>query len=143
MAPQRRSIRAEVGRWRGTTGAVAEGNGGIGGLHTSDDVGERGSARTRPSKGGPCGWELLEGTKSDVLTSGFLSPELQEVAERGAHTPYVLLAEKRNRKPHPRKSRMVEISLSGSGEGPRGAIPRGYSTNDSRMSMRNRHARPR
>ena len=27
-----------------------------------------------------------------------------------------------------RKSRMVEISLSGSGEGPGGAIPRGYST---------------
>lgn len=83
---------------------------GVGGLHRSVDVGERGSARTRPSKGGPCGCELLEGTKADALTSETWSPELQEVAERGAHSPYALLVEKRDRKSHPRKSRMVEIS---------------------------------
>jgi hypothetical protein len=54
VAPHRRSIRAEVGHPRGETGAVAEGDGGVGGLNTSEDVGERGGARTRPSKGGPC-----------------------------------------------------------------------------------------
>jgi hypothetical protein len=54
VAPRRRSIRTEVGRWQGETGATAEGNGGVGGLHTSVDVGERGGTRTRPSEGGPC-----------------------------------------------------------------------------------------
>ena len=54
VAPHRRSIRAEVGRRQGETGATAEGNEGVGGPHTSLDVGERGGARTRPSKGGPC-----------------------------------------------------------------------------------------
>jgi len=38
---------------RGTE-ATAEGGEGVGGLHTSFDVGERRGARTRPSKGGPC-----------------------------------------------------------------------------------------
>jgi hypothetical protein len=91
VAPHRRSIRAEVGRWQGETGAAADGDGGVGGLHTSFDVGERGGARTRPSEGGPCGCELLEGTKADALTSDALSPELQKVAERGADPPYALL----------------------------------------------------
>jgi hypothetical protein len=54
VAPHRTSIHAKVGRWQGESGATAEGNGGVGGLRTSDDVGERSSARTRPSKGGPC-----------------------------------------------------------------------------------------
>lgn len=40
-APRRRSIYAEVGRMQGETGAVADGNGGVGGLHRSEDVGER------------------------------------------------------------------------------------------------------
>jgi hypothetical protein len=40
-APRRTSIRAEVGRWRGETGATAEGSGRVGGPHTSVDVGER------------------------------------------------------------------------------------------------------
>ena len=47
-------FRAEVGRLRGTTGAAADGDEGVGGLHRSADVGERGGVRTRPSKGGPC-----------------------------------------------------------------------------------------
>ena len=54
VAPHRRSIHAEVGRWQGETGATAEGNEGVGGPHTSVDVGERGGTRTRPSKGGSC-----------------------------------------------------------------------------------------
>ncbi len=54
VAPHRRSIHAEVGRRQGETGATAEGSGGVGGLQESEDVGERGGTRTRPSKGGPC-----------------------------------------------------------------------------------------
>jgi len=60
VVPHRRSIHAEVNRRQGTTGAVVDGNGGVGGLHTLHtrfDAGERGGARTRPSKGGPCGAE--------------------------------------------------------------------------------------
>ena len=49
-----KSIHAEVDRRQGETGAAVDGSEGVGGLHTSVDVGERGSARTRPSKGGPC-----------------------------------------------------------------------------------------
>jgi len=54
VAPHRTSIHAKVGRWQGETGAAAEGDGGVGGPHTSDDVGERSSTWTRKSKGGPC-----------------------------------------------------------------------------------------
>ncbi len=54
VAPHRRSIRAEVGRRQGETGAAVDGIEGVGGLRRSFDVGERGGARTRPSKGGPC-----------------------------------------------------------------------------------------
>ena len=43
-----------VGRRPGTTGAAADGSEGVGGLHTSEDVGERRGNWTRPSKGGPC-----------------------------------------------------------------------------------------
>ncbi len=51
--------RRKVGRRQGKTVAEAEGNGGVGGLHTSYDVGERAGTWTRPSKGGPCWYELL------------------------------------------------------------------------------------
>ena len=64
------------------TGATTDGDEGVGGLHTSGDVGERRGARTRPSKGGPCGCELLEGTMSNASTLGSMSPGLQEVVER-------------------------------------------------------------
>jgi len=47
---------------------------------------------------------------------------------KGRQSPLRAARVERDRKPHPRRSRMVEISLSGSGEGPGGAIPRGYST---------------
>ena len=53
-AVKNKTSRTGVGRWRGTTGAAAEGDEGVGGLHKSVDVGERGGVRTRPSKGGPC-----------------------------------------------------------------------------------------
>ena len=54
VAPHGRNIRAEVDRRQGETVAAVEGNEGVGGPNTSADVGERGGARTRPSKGGPC-----------------------------------------------------------------------------------------
>jgi hypothetical protein len=54
VAPHRRSIRAEVGRRQGKTEAAADGHEGFGRPHRSEDVGERGGTRTRPSKGGPC-----------------------------------------------------------------------------------------
>jgi len=64
----RRSARNEVGRRQGTTGAEADGNEGIGGLHTSDDVGERVGARTRPSKGGPSWCDLSKGPMTGAST---------------------------------------------------------------------------
>ena len=79
---------------------------GVGGLHRSDDVGERGNARTRPSKGGPCRCDLQEGPLSNALTLSDMSPGLVKVVETRRHEP------------HRRKSRMREIRLSGSGEGP-------------------------
>ena len=64
----RTSTRDEVGRRQGTTGAEADGDGGVGGLHTSYDVGERDGARTRPSKGGPCWCDLSKGPMTGALT---------------------------------------------------------------------------
>ncbi len=55
---RRTSARSEVGQRQGTTVAEAEGDEGVGGLHTSYDAGERDGARTRPSKGGPCWCDL-------------------------------------------------------------------------------------
>src|SRR5438552_588244 len=53
----------------------------------SGDVGERGGARTRPSKGGPSGGELQEGPMSDAWTSGRMSPELLKVVARARREP--------------------------------------------------------
>ena len=50
----RTSTHAEVGQRQGKTVVEAEVNEGVGGLRTSNDVGEREGTRTRPSKGGPC-----------------------------------------------------------------------------------------
>ncbi len=50
----RTSTRHEVGRRQGKTVAAADGNEGVGGLHTSYEVGERAGTWTRRSKGGPC-----------------------------------------------------------------------------------------
>jgi retron-type reverse transcriptase len=38
--------------------------------------------QTRPSKGGPCRHELLEGNMTDALISENMSPGLQKIAER-------------------------------------------------------------
>ncbi len=52
LAQHRTSARDEAGpqgNWEGATSAEADGGEGVGGLHTSYDVGERDGARTRPS----------------------------------------------------------------------------------------------
>lgn len=54
VVPQRTNVHTEVGRGQGETVATVDGNEGVGGLHKSDDAGERNGTRTRPSKGGPC-----------------------------------------------------------------------------------------
>ena len=73
--------RDRVGHRPGTTGAAADGRAGVGGLHTSEDVGERVGPRTRPSKGGPCWCELSKGPMTGALTSGLMSPEIRKVVD--------------------------------------------------------------
>src|SRR2546425_9183101 len=51
------------------------------------DVGERGGARTRPSKGGPCWCELQEGTMPNASTLEAMSPGLVKVVERAKREP--------------------------------------------------------
>jgi len=77
---------------------------GVGGRPTSGAVGERDVPRPRPSTGGPCWGELQEGPMPKALTWADMAPGLLEVVEK--------------HESHQRKSRMVEISSSGSGEGP-------------------------
>ena len=82
------------------TAATAEGDEGVGGLHRSVDVGERCGARTRPSRGDPCGWDYkgragmrdatgliltligdligrIGSSKTSNTTKGKLPPEIQ------------------------------------------------------------------
>jgi len=55
VVPHRRSIHAEVDRRQGETGAAADGQrGSRQGCVRALTSGQRGGARTRPSKGGPC-----------------------------------------------------------------------------------------
>jgi len=51
---ERKGPALEVGQRQGKTVVEADAFEGVGGLHTSDDVGEREGTRTRQSKGGPC-----------------------------------------------------------------------------------------
>src|SRR4030095_1725214 len=59
--------------------------------HRSDDVGERGNARTRPSKGGPCWCELWKGTMPHALTLSDMPPRLRKVV--GGESPRVTSTE--------------------------------------------------
>ncbi len=54
LRPNKKSTRAEVGQRQGKTVVEADAFEGVGGLRTSDDIGEREGTRTRQSKGGPC-----------------------------------------------------------------------------------------
>ena len=68
--------RDRVGHRPGTTGAAADGRAGVGGLHTSEDVGER---RWPPDpaeqRRHPCWCELSKGPMTGALTSGLMSPD--------------------------------------------------------------------
>jgi hypothetical protein len=55
---------------------------GVGGLPTSEDVGEQGPPWTWPSPGGPCRCELPEGPMSNALTLHDMSPGLRKVVGR-------------------------------------------------------------
>jgi hypothetical protein len=79
---------------------------GVGGRHTSVDVGERGNAWTRPSQGSPCRCDLQKSPMPNALTLESRSPELVKGVETCRHEP------------HRRQSRMRAIRSSGSGEGP-------------------------
>ncbi len=54
LRPSKKSASVEVGRRQGQTVVEADVGEGVGGLHMSDDGGEREGTRTRQSKGGPC-----------------------------------------------------------------------------------------
>ena len=67
---------------RGTE-VVAEGGEEVGGLHRSVDVGELvGNSDPVEQRRPVCECDLQEGTMSDTLMSGGMSPELLEVVER-------------------------------------------------------------
>src|SRR5262249_13324316 len=71
------------------TGAVAEGGreseGCIGAVTSGNGM----ATRTRPSKGGPCWCDLLEGPMSNALTLRDMSPGLQEVVGREVATSHI------------------------------------------------------
>ena len=71
------------------TGAVADGGreseGCIGALTSGNGM----ATRTRPSKGGPCWCDLLEGPMSNALTLRDMSPGLQEVVGREVATSHI------------------------------------------------------
>ena len=67
--------------------AAADGREGVGGLHTSEDVGERVGPRTRPSQGGPWWCERSKGSMTGALTSGLMSPEIRKVVDRARRAP--------------------------------------------------------
>jgi len=69
------------------TVAEADGDEGVGGLHRSDEGGERKAKRSHRSKGGPCWGELEEGTMAGASTLDTMSPELLKVAERARREP--------------------------------------------------------
>ena len=111
------SARARVGGRRGTAHAPAarevggQGNRshgrrrqGVGGRPPSVDVGERRDARTRPSTGSPCRGALVQGPLVHALTLGAMSRGLHAVVGCRHESPR-------------RRSRMVDLSSSGSGEG--------------------------
>ncbi len=72
---------------RGTR-AKAEGAWEVGGLNMSDDAGELGGTRTRPSKGSPCCHEPEKGNMSKAKTlKETMSPGLLRVMERARRDP--------------------------------------------------------
>ncbi len=71
------------------TGAVAEGGRESEGCIGAWTSGNGMATRTRPSKGGPCWCDLLEGPMSNALTLRDMSPGLQEVVGREVATSHI------------------------------------------------------
>jgi RNA-directed DNA polymerase len=84
---EKKSARTEVGQRQGTTGAVAEGDGGVGGLHTSWDVGERLALGPGRAKAARVDVSLLEGNMADASTSELMSTGLERVVARARREP--------------------------------------------------------
>src|SRR3990172_7049551 len=84
---QRTSSCIGVGRGQGEPKRRPKGAGEAEGCIRAGTPGNGWATRTRPSKGGPCGGELQEGTMSDASTSGGMSPQLLEVVERARREP--------------------------------------------------------
>ena len=83
QAPASREATGKGNRSRGGWGQ------GVGGLHTSEDVGEQENPWTRPSQGGPCWCDPLGGPMSNALTLRDRSPGLQEVVGREVATSHI------------------------------------------------------
>ena len=132
-APQRRSARREVGRRQGGTGAETDGDEEVGGPHTSEVV--QGALL-----------EVLEAVYEPTFYDGSYGfrrgrsahdalRTLNQVLDRG-EVSWILEADiesffdsiDRKMLMEMLRERMVEISWSGSGEGPGGVTPRGYPT---------------
>jgi hypothetical protein len=75
QAPASREATGQGTRRRGRGGQ------GVGGLQRSEDVGEPGDPWTRPSTGGPCRWDLQQGTRAHALTVETRSPGLVKGVE--------------------------------------------------------------
>ena len=77
----------EVGRWRGEPKPrpkeARESEGCIRAWTSGNSL----ATGTRPSKGGPCGCELQEGTMTNASTLENMSPELLKVVERAQREP--------------------------------------------------------
>lgn len=69
------------------TGAEVDGDVGVGGPHTSGDVGERVTSGAGRAKGARVGSELQEGNMAAASTAGDMSPRLLEVMERAKRDP--------------------------------------------------------
>jgi hypothetical protein len=69
------------------TEAAADEGEGVGGPHTSEDVGERLATGPGRAEGGPCRVELQEGDMSDAPTPQYMSTKLLKVTERAKWDP--------------------------------------------------------
>lgn len=76
-----------VGQRQGVTGAEAEANEGVGGLHTSEEAGKWLAPKAGGAKAARVERELQEGNMSATAMAGTLSPKLLEVMERAKRDP--------------------------------------------------------
>lgn len=77
---------------RGTTGAAVDGEEGVGGPHSNDEVGERLALGPGGVKAVGVGVELSEGNMADAMTSGSMSTALRKVMSRAQRDPGKILS---------------------------------------------------